>query len=160
MENKPPKKETTNFGDKRNTNGFSNPANRHKAGRPKKNKLADLIKSDIGEAVTPSQIQEVTAMLLNLSESELYDIADAKNKHPLFVCILAKALIADFKTKSTDTAIKLIERIAGRAPQSVEIRAEIIAKPNIENLNYEQKVQMLSLLSKIDDAPQSNSDDR
>lgn len=141
----------TNFGGKANTNGFSNPENRHKAGRPKKNKLADMIREQLGEPVTPSQINEATAILLNLSEQQLLDIKDCKdkNKYPLFVITLTEALLKDKKNKNTDTAIKLIERIAGRAPQSVEIRAEVISRPVVDNLTERQQIELLTLLSKI-----------
>ena len=145
------KKETTNFGDKRNSNGFSNPANRHKAGRPKKNRIADLIKGEIGEAATPSQIQQVSAMLLNMSEKQIYEIIDCKDsdKYPLFVKMLANTLMAESKKKNSDTAIKLIERVAGRAPQSVEIKGELTHKPDISALSDEDKLKMLTILQKI-----------
>lgn len=144
-------KETTNFGDKRNTNGFSNPENRGKAGRPKKNRIADLIKSEMGEAATPSQIQQVSAMLLNMSEKQLYEIIDCKDndKYPMFVKMLANTLLSEGKRKNSDTAIKLIERVAGRAPQSVEIKGELTHKPDISALSDEDKLKMLTILQKI-----------
>ena len=141
----------TNFGDKFNSNGFSNPANRHKAGRPKKNRLAELIQGEIGEAATASQIQQVTAMLLNMSEKQIYEIIDCKDKdkYPLFVKMLANTLINESRYKGSDTAIKLIERVAGRAPQSVEIKGEITHKPDISALSDDDKLKMLTILQKI-----------
>jgi hypothetical protein len=156
------KKETTNFGDKRNSNGFSNPENRHKAGRPKKNRLADLIKGEIGEAATPSQIQQVSAMLLNMSEQQIYEIIDCKDKdkYPLFVKMLANTLIHESRHKGSDTAIKLIERVAGRAPQSVEIKGEITHKPDISALSDEDKLKMLTILQKIGGTDEDDSENK
>jgi hypothetical protein len=146
-----------NLGDKANSNGFDKPENKHKAGRPKKNRLADLIKGEIGEAATPSQIQQVSAMLLNMSEKQIYEIIDCKDKdkYPLFVKMLADTLIRESRNKSSDTAIKLIERVAGRAPQSVEIKGEITHKPDISALSDEDKLGLLSILQKIN----SNEDE-
>lgn len=155
-----PKKNRNNFGDKWNSNGFANPANKHKAGRPKKNKLTDMIAEDLGERVTPSQIAEVMAMLLNYSQKELYAITDCKDKgkYPFFVCIIAESMLADHKKKTNDTAFKIIERIAGRAPQSVEIRAELVSRPDVSSLDAAQKMELLTLLQKVDAVKDSGGD--
>lgn len=147
-----------NLGDKANSNGFDKPENKHKAGRPKKNRIADLIKGEIGEAATPSQIQQVSAMLLNMSEKQIYQIIDCKDsdKYPLFVKMLANTLMAESKKKGSDTAIKLIERVAGRAPQSVEIKGELTHKPDISALSDEDKLKMLTILQKISSADEDS----
>ena len=105
----------------------------------------------MGEAATPSQIQQVSAMLLNMSEKQLYEIIDCKDndKYPMFVKMLANTLLSEGKRKNSDTAIKLIERVAGRAPQSVEIKGELTHKPDISALSDEDKLKMLTILQKI-----------
>lgn len=140
------------MGGKANSNGFDKPENKHKAGRPRKNRLNELIQSELGEAATASQIMAVTNSLLNMSEAELYKITDCedKNKYPFFVVVLATTLIKDRKRAAADTVFKLIERAAGRAPQNVELRVENMIKPDIEALSEAEKIQLLNMLSKID----------
>lgn len=144
-------KPKTNFGDKQNSNGFSNPENRHKAGRPKKNRLAELLLGDLGITPTPSQIQQVELAIVNMSMTNLYEIIDCKDKdkYPAFVVTLANSIVKEQKAGRNDTVMRVLERTAGKPKQSVDIRTESVGTIDISTLSEEQKISLLTMLTQL-----------
>lgn len=144
-------KKKTNFGDKQNTNGFSNPDNKHKAGRPKKNRLSELLLGDLGFTPKPSEIRQVELSIANMSIDDLYGIIDCKDKdkYPAFVVSLANTVIKEYKLGKSDTVLRILERTAGKPMQSLDIKHEVSGAVDISKLTDEQKASLLTMLSEL-----------
>lgn len=144
-------KKKTNFGDKQNTNGFSNPDNKHKAGRPKKNRLSELLLGDLGFTPKPSEIRQVELAIANMSIDNLYEIIDCKekDKYPAFVVSLANTVIKEYKLGKSDTVLRILERTAGKPMQSLDIKHEVSGAVDISKLTDEQKASLLTMLSEL-----------
>lgn len=144
-------KKKTNFGDKQNTNGFSNPDNKHKAGRPKKNRLSELLLGDLGFTPKPSEIRQVELAIANMSIDNLYKITDCqdKDKYPAFVVSLANTVIKEYKLGKSDTVLRILERTAGKPMQSLDIKHEVSGAVDISKLTDEQKASLLTMLSEL-----------
>lgn len=140
-----------NFGDKHNSNGFSNPANRHKAGRPKKNRLSELLLGELGFTPKPSEIRQTELAIANMSMDNLYKVIDEKDgdKYAAFVVSLANTIIKEYKAGKSDTVLRILERTAGKPMQSLDIKHEVSGSVDISKLTDEQKASLLNTLTEL-----------
>lgn len=153
----------SHFGDKINTNGFKqNPQN---AGRKKStNRFKELIERHLGGGakVSAQDISDAQLALLSMSEAELLEIIDCKDldKYPMFVKIIATSQVNSLRTGNVDTSFKLLERVAGKAPQDVTIKADIKQSVlNVGNLSTSELEALNNILDKATASKEDSEDD-
>jgi len=138
-----------NFKGKQNTNGFDkHPEN---AGR-RRNRVLELIESQLGEPVEVEEIKELERVILNMSIANLQAIVDEqdKNKYPIFVVIMAANQLSSLKRGDMETSFKLLERVAGKAPQSIHVDTKVETRVmGLDKLTNEELEAYIALTAKL-----------
>jgi hypothetical protein len=110
--------------------GFDkNPQNATKGGAPRTQNILKFITEEVGREVKPLQIRVTFGTLLDLTQAELERLArradDGRERIPALVAVVAKRLLHDIKNGDTDALFRIVEQIAGKPKQQIEMESSI-----------------------------------
>ncbi len=124
------------------------------SGAPKTQNILRFISECVDREVKPAQINVACGALLDLSLAELERVSDkAKQGNepiPIMVGILAQRLATDYRNGDTDTIFRLIEQVAGKPRQALEVESKLDINPlALDKLTGEQLEQLALQLEAI-----------
>jgi hypothetical protein len=110
--------------------GFDkNPQNATKGGAPRTQNILKFITEEVGREVKPLQIRVTFGTLLDLTQAELERLTkradDGRERIPALVAVVAKRLLHDIKNGDTDALFRIVEQIAGKPKQQIEMESSI-----------------------------------
>ncbi len=134
-----------------------------KGGAPKTAGIVKFISETLQKEVKPAQIDVACACLLGCSLAELERIYDrsmqGQNDTPVLVGIVAQRLIQDVKSGDIEGLMKIIDRVAGKPRQAVEVQGKVSIEPlKLDKLSegeLDALTQQLGLLLESEDDAQA-----